>query len=61
MTEVVVRRRVRIANSVTVMVVPLNYTEYIDSGFVKPLDFPEVPPEPQPPRLNFKPDRAKSK
>ena len=56
MITVRVRRNTRIANPVTLLVVPLNYAEYIDSGFVQPLDFPEVPPE-----NVFTPNRAKSK
>ena len=56
-----VRRNTRIANPVTLWIVPLNYTEFTDSGFVQPIDFPEVPPEPQPPLINYEPNRAKSK
>ena len=54
-----VRRNARIANPVTLLIVPLNYTEFTDSGFIQPLDFPEVPPEPQ--GINYEPNRAKSK
>ena len=56
MIEVVVRRNVRIANAVTMKVIPLNYTEYNVSGLEQPLDFPMV--EPEDPLI---PNRAKSK
>ena len=56
MITVRLRRNTRIANPVTLLIVPLNYIEYIDSGFVQPLDFPEVPPE-----NLFTSNRAKSK
>ena len=45
-----------IATAVTVRVVPLNFTEYEESGLARPLDFPNVENEDP-----SKPNRAKSK
>ena len=56
MVTVTVQRNVAIANPVTLRVVPLNYTEFIESSLNQPFDIPDVEPE-----NPFTPNRAKSK